>query len=121
MSCNQTERNLIGWTVNLNSGGNQAVKKYINYLQNLSRSVYNYISRKVVLIALISTYVWNQEQANPQGGDSKPFPSKYSAQLFDCGGPGKIQTLQIPETCEDSSAELEREALRETYVRVQGN
>ena len=108
---------MIGRTVNLNSRGNWAGKKYITYLQDLSMTVYNYISRmQVVLLALISTYVWNQGQANPRGGDTKPLTSKYSAQLFDCGVLGKIQTLQIPETCEDRSAELERETLRETYV-----
>ena len=71
---------------------------------------------QVVLITLISTYVWNQGQANPQGGDTKPLPSKYSAQLFDSGVPGKIQLLQIPETCEDESTEMKRGVLRETYV-----
>ena len=70
----------------------------------------------MALLVLISTYVWNQGQANPLVGDFKPLLSKYSAQLFDCGLPRKIQTLQIPETCEDRSAELERETLRETYV-----
>ena len=71
---------------------------------------------KVALLMMISTYVWNLGQANPMAGDKKPLPSKYSAQLFDCGVPGKIQLLQIPETCEDRSTEIEREILRETYV-----
>ena len=80
-------------------------------------TVYNYISRmQVALLVLISTYVWNQGQATPMVGDTKSLPSKYSAQLFYCGVPGKIQLLQIPETCEDRSAEFERERLRETYV-----
>ena len=30
--------------------------------------------------------------------------------------PGKIQLLQIPETCEDESTEMKRGVLRETYV-----
>ena len=71
---------------------------------------------KVALLVMISTYVWNQGQANPMVGDKKLLPSKYSAQLLDCGVPRKIQLLQIPETCEDRSVEIEREILRETYV-----
>ena len=65
---------------------------------------------------MISTYVWNLGQTNPMAGIKEPLPSKYSAQLFDCGVPGKIQLLQIPETCEDRSAEIERDTLRETYI-----
>ena len=104
-------------TVNLTRGVSRAGKEYIAYLGDLSTSVYNYISRmKVALLVMISTYVWNQGQANPMVGDKKPLPSKYSAQLFDCGVPGKIQLLQIPETCEDGSTEIEREILRETYA-----
>ena len=116
-SYNQTQKNLIGQTVKSNSGGNQAGKNYINYLQDISRLVYNYISiMQGALIVLISTYVWNQGQASPLVGDNQPLPSKYSVQLFDCGVPGKIQMLQIPETCEDKSTERERAQLRETYV-----
>ena len=32
-------------------------------------------------------------------------PSNLKAQLFDCGVPGKIQVLQIPETCSEDSNE----------------
>ena len=32
-------------------------------------------------------------------------PSKYKAILFDCGVPGKIQVLQIPERCSEDSNE----------------
>ena len=63
-SCNQTGRNTIGRTVNLNSSGKRAGKEYITYLWDLSTTVYKYISRmKVALLMLISTYVWNQGQA----------------------------------------------------------
>ena len=41
--CNQTERNLIGQMVNLNSRGNWAGKKCITSLQDFSRAVYNYM------------------------------------------------------------------------------
>ena len=48
--------------------------------------------------------------------DKDQQPSKYTAQLFDCGVPGKIQSLQIPETCDGASKEGEMATLRETYV-----
>ena len=32
-------------------------------------------------------------------------PSKYKAQMFDCGEHGKIQVLQIPEKCSEDSNE----------------
>ena len=116
-SYNQTKRNLIGQAVKSNDGGNRAGKKYISYLRDISKSVSNYISRmQGALLVLISAYVWNQGQASPLVGDNQPLPSKYSVQLFDCGVPGKIQMLQIPETCEDKSTERERAQLRETYV-----
>ena len=41
----------------------------------------------------------------------EPLSSKYSAQLFDCGVPGKIL-----ETCEEKSEEGEKATLWETYV-----
>ena len=47
--------------------------------------------------------------------DKDPKPSKYTAQLFDCGVPGKIQLLQIPETCDEASKEGEMATLQETY------
>ena len=84
---------------------------------SIPATVHHWISKmKVALIVMISTYVWNLGQANPLVGDKEPLLSKYSVQLFDCGVPGKIQLLQIPETCEDRSTEIEREILRETYV-----
>ena len=77
-SCNQGKRNLIGQTVKLHSGGNWAGKEYINYLQDLSRSVSNYISRmQVVFLVLISTYVWNQGQVSPLVGENQPLRSKF--------------------------------------------
>ena len=48
--------------------------------------------------------------------DKDQQPSKYTAQLFDCGVPGKIQLLQILETCDRASKEGEMATLRETYV-----
>ena len=71
---------------------------------------------KRVLIVMISLYIWNMGQTNPTVGNKEPFPSKYSAQLLDCGVQGKIQLLQIPETCEDESTEMKRGVLRETNV-----
>ena len=65
---------------------------------------------------MISIYIWSLGQTNPMDKIREPLPSKYSEQLFDCGVPGKIQLLQIPETCEEKSEEGEKATLRETYV-----
>ena len=65
---------------------------------------------------MISIYIWSLGQTNPMDKIREPLPSKYSAQLFDCGVPGKIQLLQIPETCEERSEEGEKATLQETYV-----
>ena len=91
--------------------------EYITYLRDLRTSVYNWVYKmKGVLIMIISSYIWNLGQTNPTVGNKEPFPSKYSAQLFDCGVPRKIQLHQIPETCKDESTEMKRGVLRETYV-----
>ena len=37
-------------------------------------------------------------------------------QLFDCGVPGKIQLLQIHETCDGASTDGKMATLQETYV-----
>ena len=42
--------------------------------------------------------------------------SKYKAQLFDCGVPGKIKVLQIPEKSSEDSNEGGTSPLRKTYV-----
>ena len=48
--------------------------------------------------------------------NKKQRPSKYKAQLFDCGVPGKIQVLQISETSSGDSNEGGTGPLRRTYV-----
>ena len=78
--------------------------------------MFNHGWRFDICHSTISSYIWNLGQTNPTVGNKKPFPSKYSEQLFDCGVPGKIQLLQIPETCEDELTEMKRGVLRETYV-----
>ena len=55
-------------------------------------------------------------KSTPVMTDKQQRPSKHTAQLFDCGVPGKIQLLQIPETCDEGSKEGEMATLRETYV-----
>ena len=64
---------------------------------------------------MISTYVWNLGQTNLMAGIDEPLPSKYTAQLYDCGVLGKIQLLQ------ETSKEGEMAVLRETYVLTLGN
>ena len=43
-------------------------------------------------------------------------PSKYKAQLFDCGVPGKMQVLQIPERYDEDSNKGGTGPLMKTYV-----
>ena len=50
---------------------------------------------KEALIVMISTYVWNLGQTNPMAGIKEPLPSKYFAQLFDCGVPGRDTVFNI--------------------------
>ena len=69
---------------------------------------------KGALIVMLYMYVWNLGQTNPMARIKEPWPSKYSTQLFDCGVPGKIQLLQVPETCEETSKEREIAVLQET-------
>ena len=57
-------------------------------------------------------------ESTPMMLNKEQRPSKYTAQLFDCGVPGKIQLLQIPETCDEGSKEGEMATLRETYVLI---
>ena len=42
-------------------------------------------------------------KSTPKMPSKELRPSKYKAQLFDCGVVGKIQVLQIPETCDEDS------------------
>ena len=46
----------------------------------------------------------------------KQRQSKYKAQLFDCGVPGKIQVLQISETCSEDSNKGGMNLLRKMYI-----
>ena len=104
-------------TVNPTRGGSRTDKEYRQYLGDIKTLVYHWISKmKGALIMMISIYIWSLGQTNPMDKIREPLPSKYSAQLFDCGVPGKIQLLQIPETCEERSEEGEKATLRETYV-----
>ena len=50
-------------------------------------------------------------KSTPVMTDKEQRPSKYTAQLFDWGVTGKIQLLQIPETCDEGSKEDEMATL----------
>ena len=71
--------------------------------------------QEVVLI-LITTCLCGMMKSTFVMTDKDQQPSKYTAQLFDCGLPGKIQLLQIPETCDGASNEGEMATLQETFV-----
>ena len=56
---------------------------------------------------IISTCIWSMMESTPMMLNKEQKPSKYTEQLFDCGVQGKIQLLQIPETCDEGSEEGE--------------
>ena len=66
---------------------------------------------QAVVLILISTCLWGTSKSTPVMMDKDPWPSKYTAQRFDCGVPGKIQLLQIPETCDGNPKEGEMATL----------
>ena len=51
-------------------------------------------------------------ESTPMMLNKEQRTSKYTAQMFDCGVQGKIQLLQIPETCDGASKEGEMATLR---------
>ena len=90
---------------------------YKHYLWVVKTTVFNLILRmQAVVCMLISTCILSMMESTPMVLNKEQRPSKYTAQLFDCGISGKIQLLQIPETCDEGSKEGEMAPLRETYV-----
>ena len=89
-----------------------------NYSQRTVKdTVFNLLLRmQAVILILISTCLLGMMKSTPVTTDKDPRPSKYTAQLFDCWVPGKIQLLQIPKTCDEASKEGEMAILQETYV-----
>ena len=107
----------IGQTVNLRGerGGQDGRNKDEKW--TIKDTVFNILLRmQAVVLILISTCLWGTTKSTPVIMDKDPRPSKYTAQLFDCRVPGKIQLLQIPETCDGTVKEGEMATLRETYV-----
>ena len=80
-------------------------------------TVFNLLSSThTIVLLLIYTGLWGLLKSTPVIMDKDPRPSKYTAQLFDCRVPGKIQLFQIPKTCDEASKEREMAVLQETYV-----
>ena len=71
---------------------------------------------QTVVFMLVSTCIWGMMESTPIVLNKEQRPSKYTAQLFDCGVSGKIQLLQIPEIYNEGLKEGEMAPLRETYV-----
>ena len=65
---------------------------------------------------LITACILSMVSLVPTLTNKEKRPSKYKAQLFDWGVPGKIQVLQIPEKCSEDSNEGGTDPLRRTYV-----
>ena len=77
---------------------------------------YLILRMQAAVLILISTCIWGMMKSNPVMMNKVQRPSKYTAQLFDCGVPRKMQLLQIPETCDEGPKEEEMAVLRETYI-----
>ena len=102
----------IGHMVNLKGeeGGQYGRHKYNKW--TVKDTVFNLLLRmQAVVLILISTCLWGMTKSTPVMMDKDPQPSKYTAQLFDCGVPGKIQLLRITETCDGASKEGEMATL----------
>ena len=88
-----------------------------NHKSTVKETVFNLLSSMHTIVLLfIYTGLWGLLKSIPVITDMDPRPSKYTAQLFNCGVPGKIQLFQIPETCNEASKEREMAVLQETYV-----
>ena len=71
---------------------------------------------QAVILMLVSACILSMVNSIPTILSKEQRPSKYKAQLFDCGVPGKIQVLQIPETCSEDLNEGGTNLLRKTYI-----
>ena len=108
---------LTGRTVKFIEEGYGHCMRYKHGMWVIKSTVFSLISRiQAMVLMLISTCIWGMMEFTPMLLNKEQRPSKYTAQLFDCGVPGKIQLLQIPETCDEGSKEGEMAPLKETYV-----
>ena len=72
---------------------------YKYYMWVIKTLVFKLTSRmQAVILMLVSACILSMVNSIPTILSKEQRPSKYKAQLFDCGVPGKIQVLQIPET-----------------------
>ena len=74
----------------------------------IKATVFNLVLRmQDMVFMLISTCIWSMMESTLMMLNKEQKPSKYTEQLFDCGVQGKIQLLQILETCDEGSEEGE--------------
>ena len=71
---------------------------------------------QVVIPMLVSACILSMVNSVPTTLSYEQRPNKYKAQLFDCGVPGKIQVLKVPETYREDSNKVGTNPLRKTYV-----
>ena len=96
-------------------GEQQERHKHIQW--TVKGTVFNLLSRMhTIVLLLIYTCLWGLMKSTPVITDKDSRPSKYTAQLFDCGVPRKFQLLQTLEICDEGSKEGEMALLKETYV-----
>ena len=91
-------------------------RRYKYYVWVIKTSVFKLISKMKMILMLISASILSMVKSTPMMLSKEQRLSKYKAQLFDCGVPGKIQVLQIPETCDEDSEGDESTPLRKRYV-----
>ena len=108
---------VTGQTVKSIEKWDRHCRRYKHGMCVIKTTVFILILRmQTVVFMLVSTCIWGMMESTPIVLNKEQRPSKYTSQLFDCGVPGKIQLLQIPETCHEGSKEGEMAPLRETYV-----
>ena len=90
--------------------------EFKSYMWVMLTSVFKLTSRMQAGIHMHSACILSMVSSVPLILSKEQRPSKYKAQLFDCGVPGKIQVLQIPETCSEDSNEGGTGPLRRKFV-----
>ena len=68
-----------------------------NHKSTVKETVFNLLSSMHTIVLLfIYSGLWGLLKSIPVITDKDPRPSKYTAQLLDCGVRGKIQLFQVP-------------------------
>ena len=103
------------WTVKGDIEQNGHCREYNYYMWVMLTSVFKLTSRvQAGIHMLVAACIMSMVSSVPTILSKEERPSKYKAQLFDFGIPGKIQVLQIPETCSEDSNKGGTSPMRKT-------